>query len=243
MTRQVSIAPDAIIGSGVSIGPGTSIGPGCIIYDSVTIGSNCVIGPRVTLGEPTRSYYKSESHSFKGTSVGDGATIRSGTTIYDGCRIGKGLETGHSVFIREETVIGENCSIGTLCDFQGFLSVGSHCRFHSNVHIGQYSTIDDYVWIFPYVVLTNDPHPPCGRCLKGPTIGKYSVIATKAVILPGVKIGEDVLVGAMALVTRDLSDGRVYAGVPARDVGDVRDIKCKKGIVDRPYPWRFHRLK
>jgi len=117
-----------------------------------------------------------------------------------------------------------------------------YCRFHSNVHIGQKSIIKDYVWIYPYVVLTNDPHPP-SDCIQGPTIEEYAVIATGAIIMPKVKVGRDSVVGAQALVNKDVPPYAVVAGVPAKVLCSIHDVKCKEGKLERPYPWREHYSK
>lgn len=95
---------------------------------------------------------------------------------------------------------------------------------HSNVHVGQLSTIEDYVWIYPHVVLANDPYPPMGE-LIGVTIKEYAQVATSSVIMPGVIIGVNALVGAQALVKKDVTDERVVVGVPAKDICSVRDLK------------------
>ena len=62
--------------------------------------------------------------------------------------------------IRENSNIGEHVRIGTLSDIQGYCQIGNYVNMHSNVHVAQASIIHDYVWLFPYVVLTNDPQPP-----------------------------------------------------------------------------------
>lgn len=63
------------------------------------------------------------------------------------------------------------------------------------MHIGKESKVGNFVWIFPYVVLTNDPHPP-SNVTVGCEIGDYAAIATMSIILPGVKVGQHSLIGA-----------------------------------------------
>jgi acetyltransferase-like isoleucine patch superfamily enzyme len=69
--------------------------------------------------------------------------------------------------------------------------------------VGQKSKLGKYVWLFPYVVLTNDPHPP-SNTLIGVQIDDFAAVATKTVVLPGVKIGKHTLVGAHSLVREDV---------------------------------------
>src|SRR5581483_1539376 len=113
------------------------------------------------------------------------------------------LTTGHRVTVREGAQAGKNLQIGTLCDIQGHCTIGDYVRFHSNVHIGQRAKIGNFVWIFPYVVLTNDPHPP-SDVLIGVEVEDFASIATMSVILPGVKVGTHSLVAAHSSVSRDV---------------------------------------
>lgn len=181
-----------LIDESTEIGENVSIGFGTIIYPNVIIGNNSFIGPYCIIGEPKASYYQKGNlgeYKNKSTKIGENAVIRSHSIIYEDVEIGDNFVTGHRVTIREKTTIGNKCRIGTLCDLQGKISIGNFVSFHSNVHIGQMSIIEDYVWIYPFVVLTNDPYPPMGD-LKGVTVRKFAQIATFSVIMPGVEIGE-----------------------------------------------------
>lgn len=228
----IKISENVTIGENVEIGDYTLIYPNVVIKDNTKIGSHCIIG------EPTAGYYEdSNNHQFKTTVIGENSIIRSNSIIYEDVNIGDNFQSGHRVTIREQSDIGNNCSIGTLCDLQGKLKIGNYVRLHSNVHIGQMSTIEDYVWIYPYVVLTNDPYPPMG-VLKGVTIRKFAQVATSTVVMPGVEIGENALIGAQSLVRKDVPAERVIVGVPGKDICSVRDLKDDQGNVI--YPWKEH---
>lgn len=140
--------------------------------------------------------------------------------------------------VREGIVAGEDLQIGTLSDLQGHCSIGNHVRLHSNVHIGQRSVIGNFVWIFPYVVLTNDPHPP-SEILQGVTVDDFAIIATMSTVLPGKHIGQGALIGAMSLVREDVPADTICVGVPGRNIGSTDRIKFKDS--GKPvYPWRRH---
>ena len=109
---------------------------------------------------------------------------------------------------------------------------------HSNVHIGQLSQVDDFVWIYPYVVLTNDPTPPSDHFV-GVHIHSFAIVATGALLMPGLEIGQDALVAAGAIVTKPVEPYAVAAGNPARVISDVRRIK-NKFTGEPAYPWRHH---
>jgi hypothetical protein len=109
---------------------------------------------------------------------------------------------------------------------------------HSNVFVGMASTIEDFVWIFPHCVLTNDPTPP-STVEKGVTIKKFASIAAGSVILPGVVIESDSLVAAGAVVTKNVDSGVVVAGNPAKRINDLSKVKNREtGLA--AYPWRYH---
>jgi acetyltransferase-like isoleucine patch superfamily enzyme len=233
--RNVFISDSAIIGKNVKIGDN------CSILDNVEIGDNTIISNDCVLGEPLLEYYSNKEYSNPITKIGSGAFIRSHSIIYAGCTFGKNLSTGHRVTIREYTEMGNNCRIGTISDIQGYSKFGSHCWLHSNVHIGQKSTIGNFVFIYPYVVFTNDPTPPSNTCI-GPTVGDYTQIAVFSVLLPGVKIGEHCLIGAGSVVGKNIDDYQLAIGSPAKVVKDVREIKSRDtGESHYPWPYRFDR--
>lgn len=236
ISESAIIHENVIIGSNVVIGDCVEIAAGTIIYSNVTIESNTYIGPNSIIGEPTSEYYSDrKKFKFKNTFIGKNTLIRSNAIIYEDVKIGNNFQSGHRITIRENTAIGENCSIGTLCDIQGKVLIGNYVRLHSNVHIGQLSTIKDFVWIYPYVILTNDPYPPMGK-LKGVTIEEYAQVATSSVIMPGVIIGKNALVGANSLVRKDVPEESVVVGNPGKIICSVRDIKDEKG--NQVYPWK-----
>lgn len=221
------ISPKAVLGQGVSVGPYT------IIHDNVQLGDKCSIGSHCEIGLPTP---RSEGRPLI---IGDGANIRSHSVFYEGSTIGGGLITGHRITVREGTIAGEGFQIGTLSDIQGTCEIGDYVRFHSNVHIGQHSRLGSYIWVFPYVVLTNDPHPP-SNVMAGVVLENYVAVATMSVILPGVTVGEGALVGAHSSVSRDVPPDTVVAGAPARPVCKTNEIKLKDGSGQPAYPWRRH---
>lgn len=239
MKMLKGIHSSVVMGENVKLGTNINIGPNSVIYDNVEIGDNSDIGSNVILGEPLGNYYSNkETYNNPSLKIGSGALIRSGTKIYAGSVIGDKFECGHNVTIRENTQAGFNWRVGTLSDIQGHCDIGDYVRFHSNVHIGHKCKIANYVWIFPYVVLTNDPHPPSNELL-GVTVDEFAVIATMSVILPGVRIGKNALIGAGSIVKRDVEEESVVAGNPAKPVCTVRDIKSKTTDL-AVYPWAEH---
>lgn len=231
-----------LIYDNVSIGNNVKIGHGAIIYPNVVIGDDTVIGPYSIIGEPAGAFYSFskndvEKHDFKKTVIGANSIIRSHSIIYENVTIGEQFQTGHRVTIREKTNIGYNCSIGTLSDIQDQVTIRNYVRVHSRVFMGQLTTIEDYVWIYPSVVLTNDPYPPVGS-LKGVRIKQYAQVFASCTILPGIVIGENAIVGAQSVVTKNVDDETLVVGNPARVRCNVRDIRDENG--NPVYPWKDH---
>lgn len=206
----LSIHPTAIIHKDANIGNNVIVGAYTIIHKNVTIGDGTVIGSYCEIGHPTHN------PTYGGMLIiGKNSYIRSHSIFYEGSEFGDNLVTGHRVTVREKTKAGQAFQIGTLCDIQGHCEIGDFVRFHSNVHIGQHSKINNYVWIFPYVVLTNDPHPP-SNVMMGVTVEDYVAIATMSIILPGVTVKEGALIGAHSSVSKDVKPNTVVAGSPAK---------------------------
>ena len=226
---NVFISEKAIIGENVRIGDNTRIYDHVVIHDNTIIANDCIIG------EPGNDYYHDSNYINPKTIVGKDSLIRSHAIIYAGSEFGEGFSTGHRVSIREGSVFGKNCRVGTLCDIQGKVRFGEYCWLHSNVHIGQNSEIGNYVFIYPYVVFTNDPTPPSKIC-KGPQVGDYSQIAVGSILLPGVKIGQHCLIGAGSVVSKDVDDYMLAIGNPAKNLKDVREIKSRDTELSH-YPW------
>jgi len=159
--------------------------------------------------------------------LGAGARIRSGTAIYHGSRIGRGLQTGHNVVIREQCVLGDDVSVwsNTVIDYG--CRIGDRVKIHSNCYIAQYTEIEDDAFLAPGVTIANDLYPgqsTSARVMSGPVIGAGAQIGVNVTLLPFVRIGPGCLVGAGAVVARDLPANCVAFGNPAEVRGRVGDL-------------------
>lgn len=233
----VVIRTGCIIGDNVLIEKNTYLDYNVIIRDNVTVGENCTIGTQCVLGEWLSDFYENRQNACYPLHIGRDSIIRSGTVIYGDNNFGKHLQTGHKVTIREQSRIGSHVRIGTLCDIQGYCEIQDYVNLHSNVHIGQKSLVRKYAWLFPYVVLTNDPHPP-SNILRGVTVGEFAVISTGAILLPGVTVEKDSLIGAGAIVTKDVNANMVAVGNPARmrcSIEQILDDTTERQV----YPWKY----
>jgi len=228
--KGVQISPLA------DIHPSVKIGDGSIIYDNVKIAEGTIVANDCIIGEPTSDYYTNDRYVQKETLIGSQSLIRSHTIIYAGASIGNQFSTGHHAVIRENSSIGNNCSIGTYSELQGDCVVGNYCRFQSNVSIGQLSKIGNYVFIYPFTVLTNDLTPP-SEMYCGPKIGSYTQIASSSVILANADIGEHCLVGANSTVGGKFKNDSFIHGNPAKYIGKLSKMPFFNQEGKRHYPW------
>lgn len=230
------------ISSSAKIGKNVRIGDNTVIYDNVVIEDNTIICNDCVIGEPLNGYYFDiENYNNPVTVIGANSLIRSHCIIYAGNQIGDNFQCGHRVTIREYNKFGNHCSLGTLDDIQGYSKFGDYCRLHSNVHIGQKSKLGNFVFVYPYVIFTNDPTPPSYVC-EGPIVGDYSQISTGSILLPKIKIGRHCVIGAGTVVGKDIVDYQLVIGIPGKEKKDVRDIINKEtGEHHYPWPYRFSR--
>lgn len=131
-------------------------------------------------------------------------------------------------------VIGAESQIGPFVEIQRGVRIGARCKITSHSFICTGVTIEDEVFVGHGVMFTNDLFPratnPDGSMQTSgdwqsaeTRVKRRASIGSNATILCGITIGEAALVGAGAVVTRDVSDFAIVIGVPARVVGDVRD--------------------
>lgn len=150
-------------------------------------------------------------------------------------RLGEGVTIYHADLVNlYGCEIGDGCKIGAFVEIRRQVRIGRNVKIQAFAFIPEGVTIEDGAFIGPHVCFTNDKHPcavnPDGSLMKPsdweivPTLVKRGAsIGANATILCGITIGEHAMVGAGAVVTRDVPAYAVVLGVPARVAGDVRE--------------------
>lgn len=220
------IEEGAILGENVKVGEFSIIRATCVIGKNVEIGSFCEVGT-----------IPHNSDFAQPLLIGDNSLIRSHSILYCGSSFGPGLSTGHGVTVREGTVAGIGLQVGTGSDIQGDCTIGDYVRAHSNVHISKASKIGNFVWLFPGVILTNDPMPP-SNILRGVTVGDFAVLAVGVKVMPGIQIGSGSLIGAGSILKLHAQPDSLYYGNPAKLLGKLAELPLLDETGNPAYPWK-----
>lgn len=216
------IHENARVGATCRIGSGVVIHPGSVIGDNVRIDDNTVIGKlpmQAALSAVT------QEQTLDPCVIEDGCMIGALVVIYRGCRVGKKVMVADMASIRENVDVGEFTIIGRGVTIENKVSVGRRCKLETEAYIAALSEIGDGCFIAPEVTFTNDNF--LGRTKdrfkyhKGVTMKKGARIGANVTVLPGLTLGEDALVAAGSVVTRDVPARKVVLGSPARLWRDV----------------------
>ena len=150
--------------------------------------------------------------------------------VQKGAKIGKGTKIWQHSQILKGAQIGEDCVIGHNCLVRSEAKIGRGVKIQSNTDIWDLITLEDYVFVGPSAVFTNDINPRAKYPKKEfkqygqwlPTLVKEGAsIGANSTIICGNTIGRWALVGAGAVVTKDVPDYGLVLGMPARLVGWV----------------------
>lgn len=167
--------------------------------------------------------------------------IHESSYVDDGVTLGKGTKVWHFCHVQSGAVLGENCSLGQNVNIGPNVKIGNGVRIQNNVSVYEGVEIEDNVFLGPSCVFTNVLMPR----LDHPAHGKYertlvregATLGANCTIVCGHTVGKCALIAAGAVVTKDVKDYALMAGVPARQIGWVcecgkrlnNSLKCECG--------------
>ena len=144
--------------------------------------------------------------------------------VEEGAQIGEGTRIWHFAHVRKGAKIGRNCNLGKGVYVDAGVEIGDNVKIQNFVSVYRGVTVEDDAFLGPSATLTNDllPRSTSEEWEIVPTkIRRGASIGANATILCGVEIGENALVGAGSVVTRDVPPHGLVYGVPARLRGFV----------------------
>ena len=146
-------------------------------------------------------------------------------TIDNGANIGNGTKIYHYTHISSDCYIGKHCNIGQNVYIAPGVVLGNGCKVQNNVSIYKGVKCEDYVFFGPSCVLTNDLNPRAQYSKNGNYIETYiekgATIGANATIVCGNRIGHHALIGAGAVVTKDVKPNQLVVGSPAKPFGTI----------------------
>jgi UDP-2-acetamido-3-amino-2,3-dideoxy-glucuronate N-acetyltransferase len=236
----------SVIAKSAQLGADVKLGEFCVIGDDVKIGNGCVIGSHVTIHQgtaiggnvriddgavigkqPMRAANSAvtKEQQLEPTRVGDNCIIGTHVVIYAGAVIGQKVLIADLATVRENVSIGDFTIVGRGVAIENFCKIGSYCKLETNVYLTAYSELADRVFMAPCVATSNDNY--VGRTqerfkhFKGITVKRGGRVGLNSTILPGKVVGEDALVAAGAVLTKDAPDRKIVVGSPAKVFRDV----------------------
>lgn len=232
---DTSVGEYTVIKANVKIGKSCSIGNNVVIHEGSIIGDDVRIDDCTVIGKQPmrskRSIFK-DAKKLPPAKIADNCMIGAQVVVYAGAEISTAVLIADTAAIRENVTIGEYTIVGRGVTVENFCSIGKKCKLETACYITAYSEVGDYCFIAPGVMTTNDNY--MGRTeerfkhFKGVTLKNGGRIGGRAVILPGIVIGEDAVIGAGSVVTRNVPPRQVVVGVPAKYFRDTPEEQLLK---------------
>ncbi len=217
------ISEDAVIGRDCKIGNNVIIHHNVVIYDGTEIGDGTEIFDGAVIGRPPKGsgnlIHKLED-KYTPVVIGKGCVIGANAVIYADNKIGDNVLIGDCAQLREGCVIEEKALVARLCTLNHHVKIGKSSKVMDNTHMTARAEIEDDVFVGVGVASANDND----MRIRGNEVGasnsivfkKGSKIGSGAIILPGVIIGENAVVGAGSVVTKSVNQDEKVMGIPAK---------------------------
>jgi UDP-2-acetamido-3-amino-2,3-dideoxy-glucuronate N-acetyltransferase len=221
--RPAERAPGLLLGDGVEVADDVILGGHVVIHDNTTVAAGCRIEDGAILGRRLgRDLDDPRPHDA--TVLETGAIVGCTTIVGEGVQLGAGSVVGDAVLLRERVRLGPGVLVGRACSVGEDAVVGPRTRIQVACSFAAGSLLEEDVFVGPRLTTTNDPtmgRPAADQGLTPPVFRRGCRIGAAVTLMPGVEVGEEALVAAGALVTRDVPAGAIVMGAPAKIVGEV----------------------
>lgn len=225
--ENITLGEHIVIEENVVIGDNVTIGHHVVIKDGTVIGNNVTIGDMVVLGKRPSSNKKmarKPQTDLPHLIIGEACTIGSGVVLYRGSSLDKGAFVGDLTSIREKVTIGEDSIIGRNVIVENNTKIGSKVTVQTGSYITADMIIEDDVFIGPCCSTSNDKYMGEGNYRHaGPIIKRGAKIGNNATLLPGITIAENAIIGAGAVVVRNVEKNQTVVGNPAKAISKKKE--------------------
>ena len=210
ISNKAYVSPSATIGKNISIGHFSVIEDEAVIGDNTVIGSNTTISNNTSIGN--NCSISSNIHIYNNCKIGNNCIIHSGTVIgSDGFGFVTENGTHHKIPQNGNVIIGDNVEIGSNCALDrgtiGDTIVEDQCKLDNHVHLAHNVRLGRGCILTAAVTIAGSVK-----------VGEYCTFAGHVGVAPHVEIGSHSTLAAKTGVTKSLTGGKVYAGMPAREI-------------------------
>jgi acetyltransferase-like isoleucine patch superfamily enzyme len=221
------IEEEVILGSGVVVHDRVRIGRGTVVQDNAVVGRVPMVAG-IIQRTPTRELAWLE--------IGKRCVVGANAVLYVGTKIGDDTLIGDLTSIREECEIGNHVVIGRGVMLNYKIEIRDRARIMDASHFGGDVLIEEDVFVGPRVCTANDNTIGlrAGVVRQGPHLCRGASIGIGVILLAGVTVGEQAIIGAGALVTKDVPTRKIAVGMPAKITGDVPPDLLRPIKQDKP---------
>ena len=209
---------------------------GAIIFDQVVLGDGVTVFPGAVVGRPPVSsgatVRQKQSVDLLPVTIGDNSIIGCNAVIYHDVIVGSRTMICDTACFRDGVRIGDRSVIAMGVTVNYDTVIGDRVKVMDNSHITGNAILEDDVFVGPLVATANDN--TMGRVLRGvegmtgPRIRRFATVGQGALLNPSVEIGENAIIAAGAVVTRDVPPRTLAVGVPARVVRQLEESELRQ---------------
>lgn len=233
---MAGIHSTAIIGEGCILPPSVTVGEGCVLGEQVLLHENVVLYPGTKVGDHTEIFDNTVigrpprsagnlvhqiGNTFLPVIIGNDCVIGCDVVLYAESVLGDHVLIGDGAKIRENACLEDYVLVAMNCTLNHHVTIKKGSKVMDLSHITARTMVQENVFMGALIATSNDNK----MRLKGSEVGEANIISLKtgakigsgAILLPGVQIGHDAIVGAGSVVTKDVPGETRVMGIPARE--------------------------